>query len=40
MYRDDLEQLEASMMLYDAFSRWCRDVVQETRDWPTKKVGA
>jgi rhodanese-related sulfurtransferase len=34
-YRDDLEQLEASMMLYDAFYRWCRDAVGETHDWPT-----
>ena len=34
IYRDDLEQLEASMMLYDAFDRWCRDAVGETHDWP------
>jgi rhodanese-related sulfurtransferase len=40
MYRDDLEQLEASMTLYDAFYRWCRDAVQETHDWPAKKVEA
>jgi len=33
-YRDDLEQLEASMLLYDAFYRWCRDAVAETHDWP------
>ena len=33
-YRDDLEQLEASMLLYDAFYRWCRDAVGETHDWP------
>jgi hypothetical protein len=25
MYDDDLEQLEAGMLLYDAFYRWCRD---------------
>jgi rhodanese-related sulfurtransferase len=38
-YRDDLEQLEASMLLYDAFYRWSRDAVGETHDWPghTKK---
>lgn len=34
MYRDDLEQLNASMPLYDAFYRWCRDAVGETHDWP------
>lgn len=34
MYRDDLEQLNASMSLYDAFYRWCRDAVAETHDWP------
>ena len=33
-YRDDLEQLEASMLLYDAFFRWCRDATGETHDWP------
>ena len=32
-YRDDLEQLEASMPLYDAFYRWCRDATAETHDW-------
>jgi hypothetical protein len=30
MYRDDLAQLEASMSLYDAFYRWCRDASDET----------
>ncbi|NMM44251.1 sulfurtransferase [Rhodospirillaceae bacterium KN72] len=33
-YRDDLEQLDASMALYDAFYRWCRDAAQEGHDWP------
>jgi len=33
-YRDDLEQLEASMSLYDALYRWARDAVGETHDWP------
>jgi len=33
-YRDDLEQLEASLPLYDAFYRWARDAVGETHDWP------
>ena len=34
MYRDDLDQLAASLPLYDAFYRWCRDAVEETHDWP------
>lgn len=35
MYRDDLEQLDAGMGLYDAFYRWCRDALDEGHDWPT-----
>lgn len=35
MYRDDLAQLDASMGLYDAFFRWCRDATGETHNWPT-----
>lgn len=34
MYRDDLEQLEAGMLLYDSFYRWARDAVDEGHDWP------
>lgn len=34
MYRDDLAQLDASMALYDAMYRWCRDANEETHDWP------
>ena len=34
MYSDDLEQLEAGMLLYDAFFRWCRDAADETHNWP------
>ena len=37
MYTDDLEQLEAGMLLYDAFYRWCRDATEETHNWPTNK---
>jgi rhodanese-related sulfurtransferase len=43
MYRDDLAQLEAGMLLYDAFYRWCRDATDETHNWPAAKparVGA
>ena len=31
MYMDDLEQLEAGMVLYDAFYRWSRDATEETQ---------
>lgn len=34
MYRNDLEQLEAGMALYDAFYRWARDAADETHNWP------
>jgi rhodanese-related sulfurtransferase len=40
MYTDDLEQLEAGMVLYDAFYRWCRDATEETHNWPSAKKGA
>ena len=33
MHSDDLEQLEAGMIVYDALYRWCRDAVDETHDW-------
>lgn len=37
MFRDDLRQLDAGMVLYDAFFRWARDAVQETHNWPAVK---
>ncbi|MEH2513123.1 rhodanese-related sulfurtransferase [Nitrobacteraceae bacterium AZCC 1564] len=43
MYSDDLAQLEAGMLLFDAFYRWCRDATDETHNWPShtaKKVKA
>ncbi len=40
MYPDDLEQLEAGMVLYDAFYRWCRDATDETHDWVSHKPRA
>ncbi|HEX8366096.1 MAG TPA: sulfurtransferase/chromate resistance protein [Allosphingosinicella sp.] len=44
MFADDHEQLEAGMLLYDAFYRWSRDAVDETHDWvshkPKAKAGA
>jgi rhodanese-related sulfurtransferase len=36
MFSDDLEQLEAGMLLYDAFYRWCRDAADETHNWPAR----
>jgi rhodanese-related sulfurtransferase len=38
MYDDDLEQLAAGILLYDAFYRWCRDATGETHNWPTNKA--
>ncbi|MGO4734952.1 chromate resistance protein ChrB domain-containing protein [Bosea sp. 2KB_26] len=35
MFKDDLEQLDAGMLLYDAFYRWCRDATDETHNWPS-----
>lgn len=40
MFRDDLAQLEAGMLLYDAFYRWCRDATEETHNWPSVPAGA
>src|SRR5215813_13325147 len=37
MFDDDLEQLDAGLLLYDAFYRWCRDATKETHNWPTNK---
>ncbi|MXN65255.1 sulfurtransferase [Stappia sp. GBMRC 2046] len=33
IHKDDLKQLEAGMVLCDAFYRWCRDAVDETHNW-------
>jgi rhodanese-related sulfurtransferase len=38
MFRDDLQQLEAGMLLYDAFYRWCRDATNETHNWPSHEM--
>lgn len=37
MFAEDLPQLEAGMLLYDAFYRWCRDATEETHNWPASK---
>lgn len=34
MFKDDLAQLDAGMLLYDAFYRWCRDASEESHNWP------
>jgi rhodanese-related sulfurtransferase len=36
-YSDDLEQLEAGMVIYDALYRWCRDATDEAHNWPSLK---
>ena len=33
-YRDDLEQLQAALPIYDAHYRWARDGQDEGHDWP------
>ncbi|RUN77626.1 sulfurtransferase [Sphingomonas sp. TF3] len=33
MFADDLAQLDAGMLVYDALYRWCRDATHETHDW-------
>ncbi len=33
-YRDDLQQLDAGIVLYDALYRWARDGFEEGHDWP------
>lgn len=38
MFYDDLKQLNAGFLLYDAFYRWCRDGTKETHIWPINKV--
>jgi len=34
MFANDLEQLEAGILLYDALYRWARDATEETHNWP------
>jgi rhodanese-related sulfurtransferase len=40
MFKDDLAQLDAAMIMYDGFYRWCRDAIDETHNWPSPKVRA
>lgn len=38
MFRDDLQQLEAGMAVYDALYRWARDGFDEGHDWPAGRA--
>lgn len=38
MYKDDLKQLEAGFVFYDALYRWARDGQNETHDWAVNKT--
>jgi hypothetical protein len=40
MFSNDLQQLDAGMVLYDAFYRWCRDATDEKHNWPSTRKGA
>ena len=37
-YRDDHQNLEAGLHLYDALYRWARDGFEERHDWPTGRT--
>lgn len=37
-YRDDLQQLQAGMAIYDALYRWARDGFEESHDWPAGRL--
>ncbi len=37
-YRDDLEQVQVGMTLYDALYRWARDGHDEGHDWPAGRA--
>ena len=38
MFRDDLAQLEAGMLVYDALYRWARDGFGDGHDWPAGRL--
>ena len=40
MYQDDLAQLDAGLLLYDALYRWCRDATDEKHNWPARSMRA
>jgi rhodanese-related sulfurtransferase len=38
MFRDDLQQLEAALGLFDALYRWARDAHEKGHDWPAGRL--
>ena len=40
MFRDDVEQVNAGMGIYDALYRWARDAFEEGHDWPAGRIGS
>lgn len=38
-FKDDLDQLDAGMVVYDALYRWARDGFEEGHDWPADRRG-
>jgi len=36
MHSNDLEQLQAGLVIYDALFRWCRDATDESHNWPPR----
>lgn len=40
MFADDHAQLEAGLLLYDSFYRWCRDARDETHNWASHTPAA
>ena len=38
MFRNDMAQLDAGMLLYDALYRWARDGQDEGHDWPAGRT--
>ena len=40
MYKDDLAQLDAGLLIYDALYRWARDAAFETHTWDAHEGGS
>ena len=38
LHKDDLEQLDAGLAIYDALYRWARDGFDEGHDWPAGRA--
>jgi rhodanese-related sulfurtransferase len=37
MFSEDVSQLDAAMVVYDALYRWCSDATAETHAWPSRR---